>query len=225
MKILHTEFDHVTSLDQAEAAQEKLRALVKITPLERPPHRVVGCDAAYSRDEILGFAAAAALNLETLRKIEVRTARAACAFPYVPGLFSFREAPILLAALRLLTEAPDVILVEGHGIAHPRRAGLACHVGVVLGIPTIGCAKTPLAGDWEQPEERAGAWTEVRLDGETVGVVYRHRAHGKAVYVSPGHLIDLPSIHELLPRLFGDHRLPEPLALAHEASVKARGRH
>lgn len=225
MKILHPEFEHVTSLEEAEAVQNRLRDLVRLAPLRRPPHRVVGSDAAYSRDEIMGYAAAAALDLETLRTIEVQTARAACAFPYVPGLFSFREAPILLAALRLLTEAPDVILVEGHGIAHPRRAGLACHIGVALDLPTIGCAKTPLAGVWEPPPERAGAWSEVRLDGEAVGAVYRHRAQGKPVYVSPGHLIDLPSIHELLPRLFRDRHLPEPLALAHEASVKARGRH
>ena len=225
MKIAHPELAHATSLDEAEALQLDVRERVHLRPLAHAPHRVAGCDAAYSRDGLLGYGATAVLHTETLRRIEVQTARAACRFPYVPGLFSFRELPVLLESIKLLTEPPDLILVEGHGIAHPRRAGMASHLGVLLDLPTIGCAKTPLGGDWSEPADAAGSWSEVRMDGEIVGAAYRHRAHRAPIFVSPGHLVDMASIRDLLPALFGDHRLPEPLALAHQAANKARAHH
>ncbi len=225
MKITHPELAEARSLDEAVALQERIRGLVQLVPLRRHPHRVVGVDAAYAVDGVLGFAAAVALNVETLIRIEIQTGVAACTFPYVPGLFAFREAPILLAALRKLTEAPDVLLVEGHGVAHPRRAGLATHLGVLLDVPTIGCAKTPLGGDWREPERRAGAFSEVRMDGEVVGVAFRSRPESAPLFLSPGHRVDLPSILDLAPRLFHGHRLPEPLHLAHETAEKTRRHH
>ena len=116
-------------------------------------------------------------------------------------------------------------LVDGHGIAHPRRAGLASHLGVILDVPAIGCAKTPLGGDWHEPPEEPGAWSEVRYEGDLVGAAYRSRAGSQPLFLSPGHRVDLPSIIALLPKLLREHRLPEPLAQAHEAAVKTRARH
>jgi len=225
MKITHPELAMARSVDEATAVQETVRELTRLAPLSRHPHRVVGVDAAYAPDGVLGFAAAVALNVETLIRIEVQTAATACTFPYVPGLFAFRELPILLGALRKLTEAPDVLLVEGHGIAHPRRAGLATHLGVLLDVPAVGCAKTPLGGRWREPERRTAAWTEVEMDGETVGIAFRPRPENAPVFLSPGHRVNLASIVEIAPRLFHGHRLPEPLHLAHEAAEKARRHH
>ena len=224
MKIPHPELAHATSLDQAESLQETARTMVQITPLRRQPHRVVGCDVAYSQDDVWASGAAIALNLETLIEIEHHTAHTPCSFPYVPGLFAFRELPVLLESLKQLTQTPDVVLVDGHGIAHPRRAGLACHLGVTAGIPTIGCAKNPLGGEWKMPAEERGAWTEVRMNGEVVGAAFRSRLGSPPVFISPGHMIDLPGTIELVSRLLGDRRLPEPLAQAHDAAVKARDR-
>jgi deoxyribonuclease V len=225
MKITHPELALARSLDEALAVQETVRGLTRLAPFQRHPHRVVGVDAAYAPDGVLGFAAAVALNVETLIRIEVQTAVTACTFPYVPGLFAFRELPILLGALRKLTDDPDVLLVEGHGVAHPRRAGLATHLGVLLDVPAIGCAKTPLGGEWQEPERRAGAWSEVRMDGEALGIAFRPRPENAPVFLSPGHQVDLASIQELAPRLFHGHRLPEPLHLAHETAEKIRRRH
>jgi deoxyribonuclease V len=224
MKIPHPELAHATSLEQAERLQQQVQDMVQISPLRRQPHRVVGCDVAYSKDGAWGSSAALALNVETLIKIEHQTAHALCSFPYVPGLFAFRELPILFESLKQLTEIPDVVVVEGHGIAHPRHAGLACHFGVTTEIPTIGCAKSPLGGDWKQPEDRAGAWTEVRMDGNVVGAAFRSRMGSQPVFVSPGHLVDLPSAVNLMTKLCRGRRLPDPLARAHDAAVKVRDR-
>jgi len=225
MKIQHPELVHASSLDQAEALQARVRDLVRIEPLARQPHRIVGCDVAYSPDGELGFAAAVAINLETLIEIEHSTAHAPASFPYVPGLFAFRELPILLEALQQLTQIPDVIVVEGHGIAHPQCAGLASSLGVALEIPTIGCAKSPLSGDWMQPAEEKGAWTEIRMSREMVGAALRSRVGSQPIFVSPGHMIDIKSSLSLVYKMCHDRRLPEPLARAHAVSVKDRDRH
>jgi deoxyribonuclease V len=225
MRISRPDLTHAASLAEAEAHQDEIRELIRIEPLARTVHRVGGCDVAYSEDGSFGFAAAVALDLETLRRIETHTAQALVPFPYVPGLFAFREAPVLLEALKLLTEPPDVLLVEGHGIAHPNRAGLACHLGVVLDLPTIGCAKTPLGGTWHEPAHRAGAFSEIRMEGDLVGAAFRARPDASPVFISPGHRIDVDTAVRLTSQLFRDHRLPEPLHQAHEASIKARKKH
>ena len=224
MNIPHPELAHATSLDQAESLQETVRSMVQITPLSRQPHRVVGCDVAYSQDEVWASGAAFAINLETLIEIEHYSAHTPCSFPYVPGLFAFRELPVILDSLKQLAEPPDVVLVEGRGIAHPRRAGLACHLGVTAGVPTIGCAKNPLGGEWKMPGEERGAWSEVRINGEVVGAAFRSRPGSPPVFISPGHMIDLPDAIALVSKLLGDRRLPAPLAQAHEAAVRARDR-
>ena len=134
--------------------------------------------------------------------------------PYIPGLLSFREAPAMLAALTKLRPHPDVLLVDGHGIAHPRRLGIASHLGVITHIPTAGCAKSRLIGDAREPAETRGASTRLSHKGETIGSLVRTRANVKPVYVSVGHLIDLPSARSLCLQAAIGYRLPEPTRLA-----------
>ncbi len=137
-------------------------------------------------------------------------------FPYVPGLFSFREAPVLIQAYEALRVAPDVLLLDGQGIAHPRGIGLASHLGLWLGIPTIGCAKSRLFGDHDEPGPARGDWTPLTSDGRTLGAVVRTRDRIKPVYVSAGHLCDLPGAIRVVLDNAPKYRLPTPARLAHQ---------
>jgi deoxyribonuclease V len=136
----------------------------------------------------------------------------------VPGLLSFREAPLILAAFEKLTATPDLVFVDGQGIAHPRRIGLASHLGLCLGLPTIGCAKSRLCGEHETPGFAAGSYAELRDNGEVIGAAVRTRAGVKPVYVSIGHMIDLPSAIRRVLDCCRGYRLPEPTRLAHMAA-------
>jgi deoxyribonuclease V len=150
--------------------------------------------------------------------VETQVAQGKPSFPYVPGLLSFRESPLTLAACEKLTVTPDLILVDGQGIAHPRRLGLASHLGLLLNTPTIGCAKSLLCGRYEEPGIDAGSYTEVMDGSETIGVALRTKAELKPVYVSIGHKVDLQAaIHWILECCRG-YRLPEPTRLAHLAA-------
>lgn len=135
-------------------------------------------------------------------------------FPYIPGLLSFREAPAVLAALRRLRHEPDAIMCDAHGYAHPRRFGLACHVGVICGLPTVGCAKSRLVGAHRAPGRRRGSRTRLRHDGEVIGMVLRTQDAVRPVFVSVGHLVDLDSAARLVLACAVSYRLPEPTRLA-----------
>jgi deoxyribonuclease V len=128
--------------------------------------------------------AVAVLVARTLRVLEVRTASLRIAAPYMPGLLAFREVPPIRAAFRKLSRRPDLLLVDGSGLIHPRRCGLACHLGLVLDVPSIGCAKSPFVGEWEEPAAARGSWSPVRDGGETVGAVLRTRDGLKPLFVS-----------------------------------------
>jgi deoxyribonuclease V len=167
-----------------------------------------------------GIATGAVVVLEypELRLVETKTAQGRLDFPYVPGLLSFRESPLTLAACEKLSVIPDLILVDGQGIAHPRRLGLASHLGLFLNRPTIGCAKSLLCGQHEEPGIEPGSYAEVVDRGETIGVALRTRPGVKPVYVSIGHKVDLQTaIHWVLVCCRG-YRLPEPTRLAHLAA-------
>jgi len=135
--------------------------------------------------------------------------------PYVPGLLSFREAPAILGALSRLNSLPDVLLVDGHGLAHPRRFGLACHLGVLLDMPTIGCAKSILIGEVGPLNGSAGSITILRIEGEELGLAIRTRPGVKPVYVSVGHRADLDSATRILLASCRGYRIPEPIRYAH----------
>ncbi len=152
---------------------------------------------------------------------EVATARRPVRFPYVPGLLSFREAPALLAAARRLVIEPDVFLLDGQGRAHPRRFGLACHVGVLLDRPAIGCGKTLLCGRYDEPGHRFGASTPLLDDGEIIGRAVRTRPGARAVYVSIGHRVELAGAVRAVLACCGGVRIPEPARLAHQAVTRA----
>ena len=183
---------------------------------------VAGLDAAYSRDGTRCIAGAIVWDVERCRVVEQRVASRPLTFPYVPGLLSFREAPSLLAALRKLRANPDALMCDGHGLAHPRRFGIACHLGVLVDLPSVGCAKSRLVGSHRLPAERRGARAALTDRGQKVGVVLRTRRGVKPVFVSVGHRIDAESAVALVLRCGGGYRLPEPTRLADRLVAEAK---
>ncbi len=183
---------------------------------------VAGVDAAFSADAERCIAAAVLWDVRSGEVVEARTAERPVTFPYVPGLLSFREAPAVLAALRRLKGEPDAIICDAHGVAHPRRFGLACHVGVICGVPTVGCAKSRLVGEHREPGAVRGSRCEVRDRGAVVGSVLRTRHGVRPVYVSVGHLIDLRTAERLVLRCATMFRLPEPTRLADKLVGEAK---
>ena len=207
------------SILEAVRLQDALRAKVVVQqlPVDKISH-VAGVDASYGDERI--FAAAIVLDYSTLEPIEKATAQLPLSFPYIPGLLSFREAPAVLEALGKLSTLPDVLFVDGHGVAHPRRFGMACHLGIMLNIPTIGCGKSILIGEHAPLGETTGSTAELMADGECVGLVVRSRQHVKPVYVSVGHRVDLDSARRIVLSCTRGYRLPEPSRLAHQLAAR-----
>jgi len=168
-----------------------------------------------------GRAAVVVLSYPELEPVAQSLAECPIQFKYIPGLLSFREVPPVLAAFEKLLVEPDLIIADGQGIAHPRRIGIASHLGLFLDKPTIGCAKSRLCGRYQEPEERAGSFSYLLDDGEIIGAALRTKDKTRVVYVSPGHKIDLEtSIHYVLSCCRG-YRLPQPIRLAHQAASGA----
>jgi len=205
----------------ALALQEELRRRV-VTAGSPEPTRIAGLDAAYAGDGRTVCGAAAVLAYPSLRFVEGATAAVPVAFPYIPGLFTFREGPALLAALDRLTCRPGLLMVHGHGIAHPRRCGIASHIGVVTGIPSVGVADTLLCGEAGETGASHGATAPVTEKGEVIGCAVRTRAGTRPVYVSPGHLIGLAGAVRIVLQTAPSFRTPEPLRAAHRLAVLAR---
>jgi deoxyribonuclease V len=199
---------------QAGAIQQRLAPRVRQVPLVGAPRLVVGVDAAFSRDDRFCLAAAVVWDLREQSVVEQHVAVRPLTFPYVPGLLSFREGAAVLAALRKLRTLPDVLIYDGHGLAHPRRFGIACHVGVILNRPAIGCAKSRLIGTHREPGPRRGAAAPLLDGGEVIGSVLRTQDRIKPVFVSVGHLIDLPGAQWIVFACAIRYRLPEPTRLA-----------
>jgi deoxyribonuclease V len=199
---------------RAIAIQRELARRVCPEPLRGPVRLVAGVDAAFTKDGARCIAAAVLWDVEAGEVVEERVAERPLRFPYVPGLLSFREAPAALAALRKLRHDPHAIMCDAHGLAHPRRFGLACHVGVICRVPTVGCAKSRLVGEHREPAARRGSRCALRDAGETVGSVLRTRDGVIPVYVSAGHLVDLRSAERLVLRCAIKYRVPEPTRLA-----------
>lgn len=172
-----------------------------------PPRVVAGLDVAYAGDRLA--AAVVALDYRTLEPIASAVAVGRVAFEYVPGLFAFRELPTLVEALRRLDVTPDLLVCDGYGLAHPRRFGLACHLGVLTDVPTIGVGKTAFVGEYTDPGPARGDHSPLRMDGETVGVVLRTRDGIKPVFVSVGHRIALSDAADRVLHLCPRYRLPE----------------
>lgn len=206
------------SVAQAIALQRELARAVRLTPLPAEPKLIGGCDVSMNRFSTTGFAGFVTLELETLSMRARASAHGTLPIPYIPGLLSFREMPLLIDAWRKLKHKPDVLLVDGIGIAHPRRLGIASHLGLELQIPTIGCAKSVLTGSFEDPPQEPGSWSpliDTKTD-EIIGAALRTKRNVKPVFVSAGNLITLPEAIELTSQVVMRHRLPEPTRLAHE---------
>mgnify|MGYP002622748421 FL=1 len=209
---------------EAEAIQDRLRPSVRVEPDDAPPPRprlVAGLDVAYAKDDDRLAAAVVVLDSGTLEVVESVSAVGRAAFPYIPGLFAFRELPTLITALERLTTAPDLLVCDGQGVAHPRRFGLACHLGVLTGLPSIGIAKQSLIGTYADPAPERGAWSPIRDGGEIVGRALRTQTGVKPVFVSVGHRVSLAAATDLALRLAPSYRLPETTRRADQLSRQA----
>lgn len=211
------------SIDEARALQERLRSrVVERDALPRKLRLVAGADVSYDRGSPILYAAIVVLDAETLETVEVASERALASFPYLPGYLSFRELPPLAAAFARLRTPPDLVVCDGHGRAHPRRFGFACHLGVQLGVPTIGCAKSLLVGEHREAGPQRGAHTALRDGGETIGSVLRTRAGVAPIYVSIGHRVSLATARRLTLRFTPRFRIPEPIRAAHAEVTRLR---
>lgn len=204
-----------TTVAAARAVQESLRG--EIIPRGRPGkiRTVAGIDVGFENNGRVTRAAVAVLDFPDLTLREQASASQPTRFPYVPGYLSFREVPAVLAAMKKLRVRPDLLLCDGQGLAHPRRFGLACHLGLLLDIPSIGVAKSRLIGTHGEVPEEKGGWAALEDNGEIIGAVLRTRAGVKPVYVSVGHRIGLATAIDYVLRCTTRYRLPETTRHAH----------
>jgi deoxyribonuclease V len=201
------------SADEAVEIQQRLRALVVGVNGFDPAliRTIAGIDASY-RDK--AYAAVVVLSLPDLAVVDQVVAERETSFPYIPGLLAFREAPAVLNAMEKLAICPDLLMFDGQGVAHPRRVGIAAHLGVYLGIPSIGCAKSRLTGSYHEPGAGAGAASPLMAGHEQIGVVLRSKPRTNPLFISTGHLIDLPTATSFVLQTLRGYRLPEPTRLA-----------
>jgi deoxyribonuclease V len=214
--------DWPTTYHEAVALQEELRHRVRLEPLARPPRLVAGVDAICDWGDKRIFGAAALYRYPEMELVEEAGASGKCPFPYRTGLLSFREVPILMAVLARLSARPDVVLVDGQGIAHPRGLGLAAHLGLVADVPTIGVAKSRLVGEDSEPDQAAGSYKPLIWKGKQVGLILRTRKGIKPLYVSPGHRVTGPECLEITLGCVTRYRLPLPVRQADILSRRLR---
>ena len=207
-------------MKQARRVQEALFEKVTIVPLRKEPSYIAGVDSAFFDDSVVS--AACLYNYPDLELVERAYALAKVEFPYVPGFLSFREGPSVIGAIGKLKTAPDLIFFDGQGIAHPRKMGIASHIGVLLDIPAIGCAKSRLVGEFSDPGIEKGSLSALRYRGEQVGVVLRTRKKVKPVFLSPGHRIDFEDSTRITLSCINKFRLPEPIRCADSFSRNLR---
>jgi len=213
---LKIQFPHSWNLlpDEAVRLQSSLSKKVVITPLPETISTIGGVDVGY--EEGKARAAIAVLTYPALQRISYSVAEIPCDFPYIPGLLSFREAPAALAALEKLPQLPDVLMIDGQGIAHPRRLGIASHLGILLDIPAIGCAKSPLIGHYMALGNNAGDKAPLTDGNEILGMAVRTKSGCKPMIISVGHRCDLADAVQLVLNCCRGYRLPEPTRLAHK---------
>ncbi|MCK4470207.1 MAG: deoxyribonuclease V [Anaerolineae bacterium] len=211
-------FTHPWDVSPAEAReiQRRLRDRVLVQPLEHQPEIIAGIDVSVKGER--ARAAVVLLSYPDLTPFHAVTAEMVVSFPYVPGLLAFREGPVVLAALERLTDRPDVLMFDAQGLAHPRRMGLATHLGVLLDVPAVGCAKSRLCGVYVEPDERKGSWTVLTDGDEVIGAVVRTRDGVRPVFVSVGHRVDLETAVSLVLGCANRYRLPEPTRWAHRVA-------
>lgn len=207
-----------TDIIKAKGIQRVLRENIKIIPLDKPPSLIAAVDAAFYDDYVIAVATfykyPKLINLEDTYEVEKT------AFPYVPGFLCFREGPTILKALAKSKLIPDLIIFDGQGIAHPRGIGIASQIGVILNIPTIGCAKSKLIGEYKEPPIEKGGYEPLTYKGQKIGIALRSRTGKKPIFISPGHLIDYESSLQIIMSCITNYRIPEPLRRADQLSKK-----
>ncbi len=203
----------------ARRIQEALARRVSLRPLKRIPRTIAGVDACFSKRTV--FAVASLFTYPGLEHLEDVIAEERAGFPYVPGFLSFREGPAIIAALKKLRTRPDVVLCDGQGVAHPRGLGIASHLGVILNISTVGCAKSRLVGEFDDPGPCKGDWKPLYFRGRKIGAVLRTRDKIRPLFISPGHRIDLSSSITVVLHAVLSYRLPEPIRRADHISRMA----
>jgi len=208
------------TIEQARKIQEALAQKVRCTPLRKAPKLIAGVDAAFDEGRI--FAAACLYSFPELTLQNECGFVSPIGFPYVPGYLSFREGEAIIHALRLLKAKPDLILVDGQGIAHPRSLGIASHIGVLLDLPTIGCAKSRLVGEFEEPNWERGARSPLFFQEKIVGMVVRTRDNVRPLFISPGHKVSLKNAVEIVFQTTRGFRIPEPLRRADFLSKRVK---
>ena len=209
---------------EARSIQDQLRGLVITNDDFGPVRYVAGTDVAFEEGRTITRGAVAVLSFPELELVEHAIARRPTSFPYVPGLLSFREIPVLLDALERLQRTPDMLLCDGQGYAHPRRFGLACHLGVLTGLPSIGVAKSRLTGTHATVPRTKGRWTLLMDGEETIGAVLRTRSGVRPVFVSIGHRVSLHSAIEYTLACLTRYRLPETTRWADRLAGQSLGR-
>lgn len=213
---MHNPSVHTWDITREEAIplQKKLAQQTQFTPLKKNPKIIIGTDISFQNDT--AYAGAVLFKLPNLEPIDSFIYEGKVSFPYFPGLLSFREAPILLELFKLIKPAPDLVFFDGHGLAHPRKLGLASHIGLLLQKPTIGCGKSRLYGSFESPPVSKGTHSQLlNPSGEPIGAAVRTKERCKPIFVSPGHLIDLNDAIFWTLKCVSNYRVPEPTRLAH----------
>lgn len=209
---------HSWNLSYSRAAQLQtgLAEKVQFEPLRGQPKLIAGLDCAISKDGQKIIAACVLLKLPDFELVETTSAKRRLTFPYIPGLLSFREAPVCIAAVEKLKLEPDAFIIDGQGIAHPRRLGIASHLGLFFDKPTIGCAKSRLTGQFEEPPPEKGTYSLLKDKDEVIGAVVRTRTNVEPVFVSVGNKCTLEDAIEVILSCVTKYRLPEPTRIAHQ---------
>lgn len=210
------------SVREACAIQEDLRRRLILEDVPLAPETVAGVDVSFSHTRDLLYAAIVVLDAASLETIETQSAALKPVFPYIPGLLTFREGPVVLEAYARLVREPDLLMFDGQGIAHPRGLGLAAHVGVLLDKPSIGCAKSRLVGEFKEPKQKRGSMRTLSLHRKKVGVVLRTKDNTKPLFVSPGQRITVETAAQRVLDAGKGYRLPEPTRRAHHEAERAK---
>ncbi|SDC14571.1 deoxyribonuclease V [Niabella drilacis] len=207
-------YDNLTP-SEAVALQKELREKINLTPLSTPVRYIGGADISFNKFETTVYAGIVVLKYPEMVVQAHASVTCTVQFPYISGLLAFREVPALLKAWEALTLKPDLLVLDGHGIAHPRRLGIATHFGIVKNLPTIGCAKTRLTGVYQEPGNNRFDHTPLFHKEEQIGTVLRTKPNCNPVFVSPGHKVGMEQSLQIITQCCGKYRIPEPTRLAH----------
>ncbi len=216
-----SEYEHLTPA-QAMAYQHELRKQINICPLDKPITTIAGADISFNKYSDIVYAGIVVFSYPDMKIINTSTAICTTTFPYISGLLAFREVPPLLEAWQKIETKPELLVLDGQGIAHERRTGIATHFGLVTGVPTIGSAKSRLFGHYEEPLDQSFAQSSMYDKSELVGIALRSKRGCNPIYISPGHKVSMEQSLEIIKNCIRGYRIPEPTRRAHNLVNKIR---